>query len=65
MTVKQERYKTAQYRFFLLSSRKTGAYRHTVCDSELNPKPIAQFKVAEDAELFLEARRKKYVEEGL
>ena len=58
--IKQERHRTAQYRFYLFEAPGNIAYPWQVLDAEADPKSLAKFKDKENAELFLGAIRHRY-----
>jgi hypothetical protein len=63
--LKRERQKTAYHRFFLKTLKPRETWRFLACDSSrsLGDVTIGKFKAESDAEFFLSAKRKEYVNE--
>ncbi len=59
--LKQERYRTAEHRFYLFRASVRSGQRWQVHDAEAEPKSLARFRSKADAELFLGAVRHRYV----
>jgi len=62
----KEREQTALFRFHIprMDVGERDKFPISVCDRNQQPQTIAKFRVAEDADIFLDARRKRYIRTG-